>query len=458
MRRGLVGFAGWLLASSTLVAPASAETLIEAMAAAYNNNPTLLARRSQLRATDEGVPRALSGWRPQVQVTGEAGKGRQWSDTGTRDSDSTLTPWGATLSVEQPVYTGGRVDAAIKAAENSVLAGRADLVDIEQQVLLAVATAYMDVLQNLAVLDLRRKNVQVLQRQLEAAQDRFRVGEITRTDVSQAEARRAEAVADRVRAEGELQAARAAYQRLVGHAPENLVPPDFGVNLPNSLGEAVSLASDENPTVTAATFAALAAERGVDQVEGELYPTVSLRASSSRFEDQQLRGTTTESLRATVNVTVPLYQAGSTYSRIREQKHIANQSRIQVHESRRLAVEEATAEWERWQAERASITSRTTQIQAAEVALEGVQREAQVGARTVLDVLDAERELLNARVELVRAQRNEKVRAFTLLQAVGRLTAPGVGLPVDLYDPTQHYMDVRGKWFGTDAELVPAAQ
>jgi outer membrane protein len=410
----------------------------------------------------------LSGWRPSVNITAEAGRSRIWSESPVRTvagipisggAGGTYTnPKQGTLQVDQPLYTGGRVEAGIKAAENSVLAGRAQLMAIEQDVLFQVVQAYMNVLSGQAVLDLTRKNVQVLQRQLEAAQDRFRVGEITRTDVAQAEARRAEANAQRVTAEGNLQAARANYQRVVGHAPEGLVSPDFAINLPDDLGQAVSLAADENPSVTANTFAALAAEDGVDQQEGELFPQVSLFARAQRLLDQQLEETRSDILTAGVRVTVPLYQAGATYARIREQKHIANQRRIQVHEARRGAVEAATAAWENWQASRASITSLRTQIGAAEVALEGVQREAQVGARTVLDVLDAERELLNARVNLVEAQSNEKIAAFRLMQAVGRLTAPAMGLPAELYDPTEHYMEVRGKWFGTDVELVPEAE
>lgn len=462
MHKGLVRLAGLLLASTTLALPASAETLLDAMAAAYSNNPTLLAQRAQLRSTDESVPLALSGWRPQVQVTADAARARVWSEQPvggvTVARDPALWPLSAGVSVSQPVYTGGRVEAGVKVAENSVLAGRAQLMLTEQDVLLQVVQAYMNVLRSEAVLDLTRKNVQVLQRQLEAAQDRFRVGEITRTDVAQAEARRAEASAQRVEAEGNLQAARAVYQAVVGHAPENLTSPDFAINLPDTLDQAVSLAADENPAVTAQTFAALAAESGVDQVEGELYPTVSLVASAQRSIDQQSVDTDTDVLRAGVNVTVPLYTGGGTYARIREQKHVANQRRIEVHEARRGAIQAATTAWENWQARRAAIVALRTQIQAAEVALEGVQREAQVGARTVLDVLDAERELLNGRVNLVDAQSDEKIAAFELMQAVGRLTAPALGLPAELYDPTQHYMDVRGKWFGTDAELVPEAQ
>lgn len=451
-----------LLGTTAIGSPALAETLEEAMAAAYNNNPTLLARRSALRATDESVAQAISGWRPTVQFNGEVGKSfiasSVESSSGTRESDQTVTPRSAAVSVSQPLYTGGRVSAAVESAEDSVLAGRADLANTEQAVLLEVATSYLNVLRDGAVLELNTKNVQVLRRQLEAAQDRFRVGEITKTDVAQAEARLSRAIADRVRAAGTLEATRAAYQNAVGHLPEQLQPPKPVLNLPVSSGEVVALAADENPAVIAAAWAARAAEAGVDQIVGELYPRASLNATFAKSIDQSTRGVESDVAEATLAVTVPLYESGSVYSRVRGQKHTANQRRIQVYEARRNAVEAAKAAWETWQAAKARIESLSAQIRAAEIALEGVQREAQVGSRTVLDVLDAEQELLDSRVNLVVAQRDEKVAAFQILQATGRLTGPALGLAVDYYDPKQHYDRVRGKWIGTDVELVPEKQ
>ncbi len=455
MNRSFAVLLGSLLASTALAPPASAESLLDAMAAAYNNNPTLLARRAALRATDETVPQALSGWRPTVQVTGEAGVTGINRSVGRNDSSTKIFPRGASLQISQPLYTGGRVAAALEGAEYSVLAGRADLAATEQRVMFDVATAYMDVLAAQAVVELNSKNVEVLKRQLEAAQDRFRVGEITKTDVAQAEARYGGAIAGRVQAAGQLEAARARYASLVGQPPVDLQPPAALVNLPTSLAEAVAIAADENPSVTAAAYAASAAQAGVDQIEGELYPRVSAVASIARFDEQSARDTDTESAEATIQVSVPLYQSGSVYSRVRSQKHTANQRRIQVYETRRAAVEQATAAWETWQASKAQIESLGTQIRAAEIALEGVQREAQVGARTVLDVLDAEQELLEARVNLVSAQRDEKVAAFQLMQAMGRMTAASFGLSVELYDPTEHYRAIRNVWFGTDVELVP---
>lgn len=451
--------AGSLLAFGALPSSASAESLLEAMASAYGNNPTLLSQRAALHAIDETVPQALSGWRPSVQLRGDVGISRTWTDTPVANDILTSTePRSISVTVSQPLYTGGRVAASIRAAENAVLASRADLAAVEQRVLSTVATAYMDVLRDEAVLELTTMNVQVLQRQLQAAQDRFRVGEITRTDVAQAEARVARSVADRVRAEGQLQASRAAYQASVGHAPAGLERPQGLLRLPATLDEVVAQAAEANPTVRAFGFAARAAEAGVDQVRGELYPVVALNATASTAWDAGTPDVDRDSVTAGLSVTVPLYTAGATYSRVREQKHNANRRRIQIHEARRNAVQSATQAWETWQASRARSQSLTAQIAAAQIALEGVQREAQVGSRTILDVLDSEQEFLDSRVNLVVAQRDEMVAGFQVMQAIGRLTAPDLGLPVDLYDPTAHYSQVRDKWVGTAVDLVPEQQ
>ncbi len=459
MQRCFGVLASVLLATTALATPAFAETLAEAMMAAYDNNPTLQAARAAQRATDEGVPQALAGWRPTVEVSGSVGKRHIWQESDeVGETDRGRTPRTISASLSQPLYTGGRVAAAVAGAEQTVLAGRADLLDIEQQVLFDVVIAYMNVLRDRAVLDLNVNNVQVLLRQLQASQDRFRVGEITKTDVAQSEARHSRAIADRAEAEGNLQTSRAAYQAVTGHLPEYLEAPQLAAGLPATLQAAVALAADQNPRVIALQYAARAAEAGVDQIWGELLPTVSLNAAYDRSIDPGLLDTETDSVEATLNLSVPIYQAGAVYSRVREQKHTANQRRIQVFEARRAAVETAIASWETWTATTAAIRSTRDQIDANRIALEGVQREAQVGSRTVLDVLDAEQELLDSRVELVVAQRDEQVAAFQVMQAVGRLTAPELGLPVPIYDPAAHYMEVRDQWLGTGVETVPETE
>ncbi|GAA0588303.1 TolC family outer membrane protein [Caenispirillum bisanense] len=438
--------------------PAQAETLEEALAAAYLNNPTLRAERAAVRAADESVPQALSGWRPVVSLSGSAGLAQSETRAPGGSADQNLRPRSYDLTVTQPLFRGFRTLAATDRAESSVKAAQAALVATEQNVLLAAATAYMDVIEAQAVVELTTNNVQVLERQLQATRDRFRVGEVTRTDVAQAEARVAGAVADRIAAEGELQANRATYERVVGAAPTQVNRPQALDTLPGSLDEAVQLAITSAPAVIARQHTAEAQVAGIREVRGELLPTVNLQASYGEAWDRSQEDVSTETASVVVQATVPLYQAGSTYSRLREQKHRAGQSRIQVDETRYQARESAVQAWENLQAARASIESLSAQVQAAEIALEGVQREAQVGARTVLDVLDQEQELLNARVSLVRAERNSSVAGYQLLAAVGRMTAQSLGLPVQIYDPTIHYNDVRNQWIGSsDAAEEDAA-
>lgn len=435
----------------------SAQTLTEALALAYATNPNLIAERARQRATDELMPQALSNWRPRVTVAAEAGRSRSDSNLPTV-SDDYRSPRRATLSVQQPLYRGGRTVAGVRQARNQIAAGQAVLTAIEQSVLLAAATAYMNVVRDQAVLELSLGNVEVLRRQLEATQDRFRVGEITKTDVAQAEARLAQAIAGRVQAESDLQASRAVFATIVGRAPGELEANGPIEDLPDSRKAAVELAAVNNPEVIAAIRTAEAAIAGIDVVRGELRPTLSLDATLTSSEDTAARNVRSEAAEATVNLTMPLYQAGAVYSRVRQQKHTANQRRIEIQQERRDAVENATQAWEAWQAARASIDAFGAQVRASEIALEGVRREAQVGARTVIDVLDAEQELLEGRVNLVTAERNTRVAGFQLQTAVGTFTAGALGLPVEIYEPEEHYRRIRNKLFGTGVELVEAVE
>ncbi len=435
--------------------PVQAQTIEETLAKTYRTNPQLLADRARLRATDEGVPRALSNWRPTVSLSAEAGRGRDRlrsensiTDITTRSYQS-RTPQTATLSIIQPLYRGGRTLAETSRAENLVLQSRAQLHSTEQSVLLDAATAYTNLLQDQAVLDLNINNEQVLQRQLDAARDRFQVGEITRTDVSQAEARLSRARADRIQAEGNLTSSRANFLRVVGEPPGRLSPARVPSNLPSSETQAIQFAAD-NPAVVSARFAERAALDDVDLIAGEKLPTVSLQGDLSRQDESQTAGFQRDVAEITAVLSVPLYQAGSTDARVREAKHIASQRRIAVEDTLRRAQEDATRTWEALTTARARIQAFQAQIRAAEIALEGVEQEARVGSRTVLDVLDAEQELLDAKVNLVRAQRDEIVAGYQLAAATGRLTAQELKLPVEIYDPTLHYNRTRDRWFGTD--------
>ncbi|WP_158045572.1 TolC family outer membrane protein [Skermanella pratensis] len=432
--------------------PASAQSLEEALANAYATNPTIDSQRAQLRATDELVPQALSGYRPSVEASADAGYSRQRTRAAGVNRDSNLQQRGVDLSVVQPLYTGGRTEAGTKRAEALVQAQRADLLSTEQSVLLDAATAYLDVVRDQAVVDLNVNNEQVLRRQLDASQDRFNVGEITRTDVSQAESRLARAVSDRIQAEGLLSASRAVYARLIGAPPGRLTAPRLRFDLPATREETISLAESNNPGVVAAEYSETAARNAVDQVRGEMLPSANLRGTVSRVYEPSSQADRSDGASVTASVTIPLYQAGSTAARVREARQTASQRRIQIEEARRQVVENAIRAWEGLTTARATIQSRQSQVRASEIALEGVRQEALVGSRTTLDTLDSEQELLDARVELVRAQRDETVAAFAVLESTGQLTARQLGLQVNYYDHEKHYKQVRDKWWGTDID------
>ncbi|CAO3406943.1 TolC family outer membrane protein [Azospirillum largimobile] len=453
----------WLLATAlTLTATmgtavtgggtAQAQTLEQALAQAYANNPTIGAQRARLRAVDEGVPQALSGYRPTARVTVGITRsmGESKFDGGSTGSEANAKSVGVTAT--QPIYDA-TVAPAVRRAERLVEAQRATLIASEQSVLLAAAQAYLDIVQNQAILQLQTNNEQVLRRQLDAARDRFRVGEYTRTDVSQSESRLSAAIASKISAEGTLRASRATYERLVGSAPGELKAPKPAFRLPKNLDELVELARANNPNVLSASYSEAAQREAVDQQYGRLLPSVNLSASGTRTYDpgrtSGVELNRSDSAQITAQVTIPLYQAGQPEALVREAKQTANQARLQIEESRRQVTESAVSAWQALQTARASIESYTAQIKAAQIALEGVRQEAQVGSRTVLDVLNQEQELLNARVFLVRAQHDEMVAAFNVLAASGQLTADRLNLPVQKYDPQANYDKTRGKWFGT---------
>jgi len=440
------------LAGCALVAaaaPAHAETLLSALAKAYAANPTLQAARATLRATDEGVAQAVSGWRPSVSVSATTSAKQQETSSSSGNKVDT-NPKTLSLAVTQSLYAGGQTTAKILSAENTVRAQRARLQTTEQTVLLNAATAYLNVLRDQAVVELNAKNELVLASQLEATQDRFNVGEITRTDVHQAESRLAGATADRIQAEGTLESSRAAYANLMGVAPELLDAPNLSLPLPTTLDEALDLAEHANPTVVAAAFDEKAAVDNIDSTRGQLLPSVDLSGSASRSLDTVSDNYWANAYEAKVTMSVPLYQSGSVYSQLRQARQTASASRLTTDQTRRDVAEQVRTAWETLASTRARIEAIKTQVLAAETALEGVQREAGVGSRTVLDVLDAEQELLDARVNLVKSQRDETVAELTLLSSIGNLTAADLNLAVDLYDAGGHYHGVRDKWFGGD--------
>ena len=441
-----------LIAGAAVLAPSqgSAQTLGEALARAYATNPVLLAARARLRGVDEEIAQAVSGWRPTISVSTEAGK--RYSDSGGGSSSGAgaqnRTPRTSNFTIEQNLFSGLQTVAETRQAESQIQAERARLMRTEQSVMLDAATAYMDVVRDQAVLRLNINNERVLRQQLEATRDRFQVGEVTRTDVAQAEARLARATADRIGSEGVLTSAQASYRRQIGDAAGRLQQPRPLDRLPADEAEAVSLAQARNPAVFAARFDEEAARVAVDVAKSDLYPTFDIEGELSRRDQTSSPTSRTDSAEITARLKVPLYQSGSVASKVRQAKQAAAEERGNVGAAIRAAVESATQAWDALQTARARIKAFTAEVGASTIALEGVQQEARVGSRTVLDVLDAEQELLDGRVNLVRAARDEVVASFRLRAAVGTLTAGKLNLNVNIYDFKIHYRATRGRFFG----------
>ena len=446
------GFAAIAIAFSTFSSRGvNAQTLVDAFTTAYYNNPTLLSGRAGLRATDESVTQALANWHPDVSMSLDLGyeSSVNTNSSGTsKNQTRQQQSWG--IDIKQPLYRGGRTLAATSKAENSIKAQRAQLQATEQTILLSVVSSFMNVFRDEAVLNLNLNNEQVLKRQLEATRDRFEVGEITRTDVHQAEARLAKTTAERIKSEGDLESTRADYQNVVGEAaPTNLKVPTITFSLPTSKKEAIKLAAVRSPAVISAEFDRLAAMDSTDGVWGELLPEIELTAGwKNAWEGSAEQGHITTA-DIGIGINIPIYQQGTVYSKLRAARQTASKLAFVIDEKRRKAVAGASRAWESLTTAQAQVTSFNAQITANVVALEGVQREAFVGSRTVLDVLDAEQELLDSRVSHVRAERDQVVAVYELMSAIGQMTALDLKLPVALYDPRGHYREVRGKWFGS---------
>jgi len=452
MKRPLTLALGVMLGISGFSSLSHSETLKDALATAYSNNPSLQGARAGLRATDEGVAQALSNWRPSVSFTQTYSREFTWNNTRSTTGSGKLTaarnPRSASLTLTQTLYRGGRTIAHTASAENSVLSSRASLDATEQSVLLNAALAYVNVYRDQAVLELNINNEQVLRRQLEATQDRFDVGELTRTDVSQAKARLAGSTADRIQSEGNLKSSRAAYFSAVGVMPEKLEAPEALADLPVSEEDAVAMALKEHPDMLTALYTEKASQFDADAVAGELLPTLSVTGTLSRADEASTGVSRAEEKSVVATLSVPLYQSGSVYSRLRAAKQTTAQNRLNIEQTRRDVTEATKIAWDSLVTAQARITSFNAQIDAAQIALEGVQREAQVGSRTVLDVLDAEQELLDAKVSLVRAERDLAAAVVQLKESIGQLTASKLALGVETYDATKHYEEVRDTWFG----------
>ena len=444
-----VGVAISALFSATSVSSSvSAASLEEALMAAYDNNPTLLGQRASLRATDESVPQALSGWRPVVTGTGTLGLLSNETDSGTTTS-SDRDYFSAAITATQNLYAGGETEKNVEAAEASVYAARARLEVSEQTILFEAATAYLDVLRDVAVLDLNQQNEARLKRQLEATQDRFDVGEVTRTDVAQAESRLSRARAETISAAGTLETSKAAYVQVVGEEISGSVSaPILNLGLPESRDAAISTSVARNPSVKARRYDYDAAKLAIDVKFASTKPSLDLVGSTSYKNDVSAENYSSREASIKLSLNVPIYQGGVVSSQVREAKELASVAQIQIEQEKRDVIEVATSSWENLKATRAQIEAQQDEVRATTIAFEGVEQEASVGSRTVLDVLDAEQELLDAKVNLVKTKRNEIVAQFALLSSVGGLTMRQLGLSDKLYDETGHFDEVRDVWYG----------
>lgn len=426
-----------------LSAPQAAQalTLEETLKAAYANNPRIKAERARLESTDESVAQAASGFRP--TINGSFLRGRQntsFNNGPAQHGDSE----NRSLRIEQPLFRGGATVASMHSAEQRVKSGQYDLSAVEQQTMLDAATAYMAVFTTHALLDLARQNETVLSQQLKAADARFKVGEVTKTDVAQANARLADAMAARITAEGQLQSAMAQYERVVGIPLVGAVTlPETMPELPHALPEALERARSANPQLLAALHAAKSSFYDVDRNEAALLPQVSLFGNVSQDKGVGATGNSAfDQNRVGVEVRIPLYQAGAEYSRIRAAKATARSLDHEAISTRQTVDELVTQGWVSLENAISTITARNAQISAASLALEGVKSEHQFGTRTLLDVLDSEQELFTARSNLVRAERDRVVAAYTLAFRLGQLTPTALGADFTAHDPKQHAADV----------------
>ncbi len=439
---------------------ASADTLAGALVQAYQNNPQINAQRAAVRATDENVPQALSGYRPRVSAT--ASLTEQYSDARSRATSATgvttytsvygnaaVQSYGTTVT--QTLFNGFQTANRTRQAESQVSAARETLRLSEQTVLLAAVTAYMNLLRDTAILDLQRRNVEVLQEQLRQTRDRFNVGEVTRTDVAQSESRLAAGRSSMLTAESNYTTSRSTYRQVVGVEAGRLAP-GMAVDrfAPRVLPQAVADGRGQHPSVTTATHNVDIALLQVKVAEGALYPTLNLVGSATKNYGSTTSLTTIESFAGSIagQLSVPIYQGGSEYATIRQAKETLGQRRIELDTNREQVQQTVVQTWGQLEAAKAQIQATEAQVAAAEIAVNGVREEARVGQRTTLDVLNAQQELVNARVAMVTAQRDRVVASYALLAAVGRLSAQVLGLKVPLYDPVVHYHQVRDSWAG----------
>ncbi|MEK7266571.1 MAG: TolC family outer membrane protein [Pseudomonadota bacterium] len=427
MRKSLLVSAAF----AALMSPgaAFAQTLEEALTMAYQSNPTIGAERARQQATKELKAQAWASALPQVQGSANYTKLDQtqsfnqtvFGQTVVTERQFNLDSRGAQISGEQAIFTGLRNFNAIRAAKARVKAGDAQLALVEQDVLQRAAQSYFDIVRDMEVYDATKNNVDVLLRQKREAELRFEVGEVTKTDVAQADARLAQSRAQLTTAQARLAVSRASFTEIIGQTPATLETDPALPPAPSSLEEALSVAAQGSPALVRARMAEEASRRNVAVAKGAFAPTVSLTASYQYAEEPNSFINNDEQFAYGVRASVPIFLGGLNISRMREARALHEADRRRIEEAERRATAAVTASWEQLSAARANIVSATSQVDANQLALTGVRREAQLGTRTTLDVLDAEQEYLNAQVALANAERDARSATFQLLAAMGVL-------------------------------------
>ncbi|WP_246784820.1 TolC family outer membrane protein [Bradyrhizobium sp. S69] len=434
-------------------APALADTIEAALVRAYQSNPQLNAQRAQVRSTDENVSQALAGYRPQAAITASAGY--QYTDTygiapaAEGEIHGTNAPRSVGATVTQTLYNGNQTANKTRAAESQVSGAREGLRVLEQTVLLNAATIYMDFLRDGAIVEVQRSNVRVLLETLDQTKERFRVGELTNTDVAQADAQLAAGKTQELAAEATLTTTRSNFRRIIGNEPQALAPGSpIDRFLPATLAAAVDLGLKQSPNVTAAMFGIDVNYLQVKINEGALLPTLTVQIAAQEAYEQQLIVFREAAVSATAQLSVPVYQGGAEYSLIRQSKESLEQQRLNLEMVRDQARANVVTAWGQLVAGKAQVASAQSQVSASEIALDGVRDEAKAGQRTTLDVLNAQQALVNARIALVTAQHDRVVASYAVLNAVGRLSPQVLNLATSVYDPSVHYLQVRDKWYG----------
>ncbi|WP_213775218.1 TolC family outer membrane protein [Bradyrhizobium sp. dw_78] len=447
-----------LLLAWTGPAPVLADTIEAALVRAYQNNPQLNAQRSSVRSIDENVPQALSGYRPKVAITASAGvqytdfnstQGGTATDLVKSEFHGVDAPRAAGITATQTLYNGNQTANKTRAAESQVSGAREGLRVLEESVLLSAATIYMDYLRDAAIVEVQRSNTRVLEQTLKQTQDRFNVGEVTRTDVAQSEAQLAAGRTQQLAAESQLTTTRSNFRRIIGNEPEALAPGSpVDRFLPAALPAAIELSLMENPNVTAAMFGIDVNFLQVKINEGALLPTVTAQLAVQQSYEEQLTTYRSFGASAIAQLSIPVYQGGAEYSLIRQSKENLAQQRLVLEQTRDQTRANTVTAWGQLVAGKAQVASAQAQVTASEIALNGVREEAKAGQRTTLDVLNAQQALVNARVALVTAQHDRVVASYAVLAAVGRLSPQVLKLPTTTYDPSVHYQQVRDSWFG----------